>query len=113
MKNANVQFHEGEANTVSVAITDDGGDALDLNGMNIGYRVLDPSGQNVVLDFNIGSGITVDDEAGGLISIEFIVADTTQEVGQYPHEIRLESAGYSETVMTGFLTISDSTFVGV
>ena len=51
MKNANIQFYEGEANSVALGLSGDDGAALNLVGLDIASRALDPSGQTVAIAF--------------------------------------------------------------
>ncbi|MEU6709987.1 hypothetical protein ABZ897_00795 [Nonomuraea sp. NPDC046802] len=110
----NLTFTEDDNESVSFRITDDAGDALGLTGAEV-FAVIKAS-QSVedgastgVFKLTEGDGVTVDDAAGGLITLTF-PAGVTESPGVWYYKIRVTrgSPPATKTAIEGWLSIADA-----
>lgn len=104
-----ITFYEREIGTIKVKILSPDGDPLDLNGLDVLYRVA-MRDETLIFDKTEGAGLTIVDAAEGKVEIAIEQGDLDLRPGAYRHELRLTGYNYAETVLVGIFYIEDSLF---
>lgn len=108
---ADLDAVRGDTNKYDVTVTRDGA-ALDLTGATLKFTVkrsLDDADADAVFQKAIGTGIVVDDVAGGLATLTVAPADTSALPAprSFHYDLQLtESDGRVTTVAIGSLRLS-------
>ena len=102
------EMHQGDTKRLSVAVKDPDGNAVSLVGaQSIKWWVARKvTSTTRLLQKTVGTGITVTNAAGGLLTIAIDPADTVSVSGDYYHELEvIDSAGDIGTVLRGTMTV--------
>lgn len=103
----NVQINQGDGAVLEYNA------GLDLTGYSVVYRISE-RGNNNVIEYTAGSGITITDAAAGEFEVALNSADTAQLVPgkRYKHELRAtnDATSQNKTVMRGDVSVLDSAF---
>ena|SRR5205814_1643415 len=95
------EWYVGEDKTLNIAVVDVAGAAVNITGWTLEWVLrLRPSNPTKLISKTIGSGITVTNAAGGLLTIQVARADSVNlHAGRYYHGLaRTNSASYDITV---------------
>lgn len=100
-------YTAGDTIIMELMVKTPGGDAVDLTGATLTWRIATPPSGVAIGDAlvtkTVGSGIVVNDAVTGDITITLTAGDFT-EVGQYWHELEIvHASGESYTYMAGSL----------
>lgn len=104
----NFEMHQGDTKRLRISIKDPSGTAVSLIGAQsikwwVAKRV---TSTTRFLEKTVGDGITVDDAAGGLLTISLDPEETEDVSGDYYHELEvIDSAGDIGTVLRGTMTV--------
>jgi hypothetical protein len=102
------EMHQGDSKRLLVTVKTPAGAVVSLVGaQSIKWWVAKRVTSSVrLLEKSVGSGITVTNAAGGLLTIALNPADTKAVSGDYYHELEvIDSAGDIGTVLRGTVTI--------
>lgn len=99
----------GDARSFRVTVKDEAGAAVDLTGATIKFQARKhPHSSTAVLSKTLGSGIAVENAAGGVFRIDIAPADTAALGNwrqEYLYDVEVTKAGSPVTVARGTLTI--------
>lgn len=104
MASYHFEAYQGESFDIEVSVTDDAGDAFDLTGYTVTWRIGDEEKTE-------GDGVTITDAASGELTLSLSTSDTDVEEGEHRHELRIAN-GETLTVLAGTMTVLDSLFEG-
>ena len=102
------EMHQGDTKRLAVSVKDPAGAAVSLIAAEsikwwVARRV---TSTTRLLEKSVGSGITVTNAAGGLLTISINPDDTKTVSGDYYHELEvIDAAGDIGTVLRGTMTI--------
>ena len=100
-------LYQGTTRTLDVSILDASGTAVDLSSVTGVEWVMAPNAYGTaVISKSLGDGIAITDEAGGLVTIALLPADTEDlPCGRYYHECRVSEGENVTKVFTGHVTL--------
>lgn len=97
--------------TIPLTLLDDG-TPLNITGWTLSARIGIRGNKNLITK-TIGAGITVDDAAGGKLTISFSAADLDRLPRNYEIELRRTGTGTERVLLTGRLELLSSLYGSV
>lgn len=107
-RNQNFEMHKGDTRTVTVTVTDDDDQAVNLTGATVKWAVANtPTSATLISKQTGGSGISITNATGGVFVITLVPADTSSlSARTYYHEAQVtDAAGVVSTVLIGKLKL--------
>ena len=101
----------GDDIVIDVAVVDENQDAVSIVGWTFLFRLSDRAKADgaVVLEKTIGSGITITDDALGLLAVAVDDTDTDEwEPGTYFYSLKRVDAGFENTLLYGTFLLKRS-----
>jgi hypothetical protein len=108
--NRNISMYQEEYKVITVTITTSAGAVKDLTSATATWNVRQKLNDTAnLISKTVGSGITLTDADGGVLTITIDTADTSAMSGKYFHELRVvDSDSHEEVVLVGTLTVNPS-----
>jgi len=106
----NYELFSGDTAIYKVAVKDKDDAAQDITGATCRFVMSKRAGGTPLVDLTNGTGITIDDATGGLLTITVPAADSIDLSGAYRWELQItDAAGRVSTVAFGTVTLRKDT----
>jgi len=107
--NQNFEFIKGQDKSLTVAVVDDAGAAVNIAGAAIAWVLATDLGGTTLVSKSVGSGITITNGPGGIFTVSLAEADTDAlDNGWYYHEAQVEDTSGNKTyVTTGWINLRE------
>lgn len=99
-------MYAGDDKLLTVTVTDEDGDAVDLTSATIKWQAAKSYGKSSAIEKDTTGGISITDASGGVFQVTLSDTDTEDLSGNYVHEAEVTFAdGSIATVLQGTMNI--------
>jgi hypothetical protein len=101
-----IEIPRGDGRVETFTVTDAAGAVVNITGMTIRLMVKRTHSGSVLITKSVGSGVTITDGAGGVLTVTFAATETDDLAGKYVWDLEVtDGASVPRTVASGSLYV--------